>query len=171
MHTYLKIDTTSWSRVWSCVEIFLIDWIFLLLMLIAHQFVLRCIDSSGKPWEWYLLWVSINQRIFCPFAIDRRRVSDEINQINYQNYRASVRRGQWYIANGKNKCLSYDMVFFICWYENIEESQKFVIIWACHLIKKRAWTRQSPPTYHFLLHSISFNSYSISLFTQDWSWL
>ena len=59
----------------------------------AHQFVSLGIDSSGKPWEWYLLWVSINQGIFCPFAIDQGRVFDEINQINYQNYQASDRQG------------------------------------------------------------------------------
>ena len=39
------------SKVWN-VEIFLIDWIFLPLMLMfAHQFVSRGIDSWGKPWE------------------------------------------------------------------------------------------------------------------------
>ena len=76
------------------LKTFLIDWIFLPLMLMfAHQFVSLGIDSSGKPWEWYLLWVSINQGIFCPFAIDQGRVFDEINQINYQNFQASDRQG------------------------------------------------------------------------------
>ena len=90
----LKISTTCSKVSGWYVEIFLIDWIFLPLMLMfAHQFVSLGIDSSGKPWEWYLLWVSINQGIFCPFAIDQGRVFDEINQINYQNYQASDRQG------------------------------------------------------------------------------
>ena len=43
-------DVLKQGMVVSCVEIFLIDWIFLPLMLMfAHQFVPRGIDSSGKP--------------------------------------------------------------------------------------------------------------------------
>ena len=111
MLSSLKIDTTCCKVWWWYVEIFLIDWIFLPLMLMfAHQFVSPGIDSSGKPWEWYLLWVSINQGIFCPFAIDRGRVFDEINQINYQNYQASDRRGHsdTLLMRNTNIYISYD---------------------------------------------------------------